>query len=267
MPSSFVTRFLRRRVDRQESSSSKPTADTPADPPPPYAAKTSTSNETTPAPTQTQPTSKQQALPSIQICPHETLSFERAQRIVNLKGFKTSYQPLDALTLCTGHEDRQFIGNHRLCRPSSRIQHSIEGHGSYKYTNSSAENFGTGLELKFEWTLRFGNVRSSQQGVSEESIRDLLVNSEVMLCPHLSIASNGVVKAIRGILDPKSDPIDPIEAWEAGGSPGTVREKCEHCSTKVKIVALIDNHVKIETKRYLGKCKSPTQEAWLAQCG
>lgn len=88
----------------------------------------------------------------IQLSPHEKLSLERVQRIVNLNGFIGSSRSLDALTSRPYHKDRAT--NHRLCKPTPDITLFIQGHASYE-SDMFDSQFKKGLFVKINWQIDF----------------------------------------------------------------------------------------------------------------
>ena len=127
------------------------------------------------------------------ICPHETLSFQRLQRILNLPGFRwTGMEALSAVP--TPYHDAITTGSKpsQICRPhpvSSEPQ-CAEGQAEYDY-NKVHEY----MKLKTHWRIDF--TRYQHLFDSYKSVQYLLTRSNVWLCPHRRLGDLNVVKVSR----------------------------------------------------------------------
>ena len=114
------------------------------------------------------------------ICPHETLSFQRFQRILNLPGFRgTGMEALSAVP--TPYHDAITTGSKpsQICRPhpvSSEPQ-CVECQAEYEYNRVHEY-------MKFKTHWRIDSTQYQHLFGSYKSIQYLLTPSNVWLCPH-----------------------------------------------------------------------------------
>lgn len=124
--------------------------------PPPY----NSSREAVVTDKRASPTSPS-SLGRLQICPHETLSFERLQRIAKLPNFRQHGRAIDALKGSPQQhirgrferKDSKEDGNIREVLPNPQDKNpliQVNGHGEILYNESDT---GTGLILMFRWNF------------------------------------------------------------------------------------------------------------------
>lgn len=230
--------------------------------PPPYtdAPNSTTNNQKAAAPN-----------PStgfIQVCPHETLSFDRLITIANLPNLKTNSKKIDALRPDPaqhhrGH-DKDTKEPQDSCKPlgykvDSYIG-SLKGFGTYSWKRDIPV---PGIVLSFHWEMRCLDP-SKVNCNSPTDLREMFEKANIQLCPHKKISDMDIVNIIYTIVNPNGKPADPIDRYLAK----EVGHDCGVCGTKIKIYKRKDGKDKtcrVDTKRYLGKGKDMSDEIWLPQ--
>ncbi|KAL2042040.1 hypothetical protein N7G274_005228 [Stereocaulon virgatum] len=160
----------------------------------------------------------------VQLCPHETLSFERMQRILNLPDFKESRKAIDALgaTAVPQHTRRQQ-DSLRRCNLSCKGSYlGTSGYVQLRYVSTEI-HLGkdltgySGLELSNSWTLYpilFTNPTSSKS-----SLKLTLDKTGLSICPHHAVNDPAIVDLIHKVMHPGDLLMDPIDEWMAKVAP------------------------------------------------
>ena len=204
--------------------------------------------------------------PSVRLCNHETLPFDRAHRIVNLPNFKENCsKSLDAL-------GAQQIPQHT--RSSAAVP--------YVCTNASGAivtcnlRYPTYPDLDFQGIGMILEQRWAKHQLHKDQTRDKSTlqacfskENDFAFCPHLRASSDEVVDRALRLVCPDAGHPDPVEEWllREGKSTlsGHIDLSCSKCKTKLTFHGSSD-YIHIIGKRYLGKCASREDEVWLQQC-
>lgn len=204
--------------------------------------------------------------PSVRLCNHETLPFDRAYRIVNLPNFKEECsRPLDAL-------GAKQIPQHT--RSSAAMPYECTNASGatvtcnvkyYMHPDFNFQRIGMILEQKWaKYNLHKGQTRdkSTLQAC-------FLKENDFAFCPHLRASSDEVVDRASRLACPDAGHPDPVEEWllREGKSnlSGNIDLSCSKCKTKLTFFGC-PNYISIIVKRYLGECASREDELWLQQC-
>ena len=207
--------------------------------------------------------------PRVQICPHETLSFDRLQRILALPNFKDVFlnKTLDALTAnCTPSQQHDFSpGSYtRTCRlPQAEGSCYTSPQGTFVYHYDHNQR---GLSLHSNWT--FTHTPSAVDD-SYGTLRRFLDHTGVWLCPHRRLGDPVVAEALHGRLHP-DQVMDPVEQYEVQARS---RDNCEACETGFEMdygPGRLGGHqrvVTVSTARFVGGAEAVDDPVWRAQCG
>ncbi|CAF9931459.1 hypothetical protein IMSHALPRED_008633 [Imshaugia aleurites] len=211
--------------------------------------------------------------PSVRICPHEKLSFERLQRILNLDRFKSSYEGIEAIGAKEEPQHLESLGSW-TCYPNGTYTNP-RGTFKFKYNHHHSKNHGwkillgpvIGLELSVTWTLGYYTCGMIDTEV-KESLEKL---GKVKLCPHKKLNDPWILQIIRreGTPDASSDPVDQ---WEKP-RPTSFEEnqECDQCKTHIQVTGdrILSKHLQamVKVTRCLGPGVSANDPDWLAQCG
>lgn len=206
----------------------------------------------------------------LRICPHENLSFERLQRIVNLPKFKSSNKTIDAIGGTQAKEHIQiFDFDDRTCCPIEG--HLFEAKGVFKLKYRSKHHVlrvssVVGLELHVTWTLGY-----YKDGATREDIEQYLEKlQEVPLCSHKSMNDPWIIDTMYMIAHPPEVSSDPIDQWQKPriSEPSIERDQdCQLCRTHIKLSGVAGRRPKVEVTRILGAGVSKDDLVWRAQCG
>lgn len=194
----------------------------------------------------------------VRLCPHEILSFKRAQRILSLYGQGDLHPTMDAFTsipqinnhaeLSGGEFGRRK--NPRLCK------HDPNGYDVLQAT--SDYGFENGLVLNIRWQLSFKAHPELLKSV--ECLQQFLDFCDVDLCPHKKLSDEEIAFKTFYSLEP---PPDPIEKFEIASMK---IKGCDQCGTDFWVSGRDDKKCRIETFRLLGTIESVDDKQWLAQC-
>lgn len=192
----------------------------------------------------------------VRLCPHETLSFERAQRIARMPGFRDSFKSIDAFTATAQpyHVQDSISWGKRLCKPnfySSDGFNIVKGSSSYKCSTYD------GLELEISWTMNFRD--NTHLCSSAANLEIFLDNFNTWLCPHKKLSNEVIIHKICYLMEA---PIDPVERYEAGVME--IDNCC--CCSNVKVLAVMDKFCEVRVIRKFGDLQSAKDKRWLAQC-
>lgn len=203
---------------------------------------------------------------SIQICPHESLSFERMKRIVRLPNFKYSGDEICAFTNASGHYHVSSEKEMYQCRPCPEVLKSLQANAFYKYQWSRDFRF-EGLVLCLDWTMRFDDHMDVTGSVWD--LQSFLDTLGIDICQHMRMSDARIASKLYRLCNPDhpDHPVgDPVEAYKKEKLHRRIAYKCAGCNTTYETWKDEEScHVLI--KRYLGKGKCAYQWGWLDQCG
>lgn len=211
----------------------------------------------------------------VQICPHETLSFERLQRITNLPNFKQNGKKIDALTPTSEHHHRGHDKDTNEAQDSCKpLGYDVSNTSGYADFMASLKGFGTyiwkssgpvpGILLSFHWEMRCVDT-TKVKCRSPNELQAFLEKTEIQLCAHKKISDMDVVNGIYGIVNPLGKPVDPIDRYMTK----EVGYDCEKCGTRIKVYKRkngSERTCRVDTKRFLGKAEQNEDPVWRAQC-
>ena len=198
----------------------------------------------------------------VQICPHETLSYERIKRIVHLPYFKYSGDNIGAFTKAPGLYHASSVAGTHLCKPYPKNFSSLKANGFYKYQQGYEGSY-EGLVLCVHWTMSFEDHMDLAGTVSD--LQRLLDALNIDLCQHTTMGELWIAKKLYRLCNPSRPAGDPVEAYEALHRSRRT-ERCRRCHTTFEIYKE-GKKCHITVKRYLGMGTSPYEKRWLAQCG
>lgn len=203
--------------------------------------------------------------PSIRLCKHETLPFDRAYRIVNLPNFKKNTSLLDALGA------KQIPQHSRSSASQPYVCTDVSGataRCNFKYAVHPDYDFHRkGMILQQTWT-KYGLHKDQTQDRS--TLQAYLSNeNDFAFCPHLRASSDEVVDRTIRFVCPDAVHPDPVEEWlisETRLNPcENLQYSCAKCNTKLTFHGRPD-YIDITARRLLGECGSPKDNLWLQQC-
>ena len=193
----------------------------------------------------------------VRLCPHETLSFKRAQRILSLYSQGDLHPTMDAFTAAPEVNHSDFSGgefgrrkNPRLCK--------LDPDGSDIVQATSDYGFDKGLILNIRWQLSFKAHPELLKSV--ESLQQFLESCDVFLCPHKRLSNEEIAFKTFYSLKPPTDPTEKFEiaSMKING--------CDQCGTDFWVSGRDDKKCRVETFRPLGTIESVDDKQWLAQC-
>ena len=210
----------------------------------------------------------------VQICPHEILTSERFQRILNLPKFKDGDDKIDALSPTSschhrGH-DKATKECQDSCKPLDIAQHpgfvaKLKGFGSYAYKASPPAKYVPGLVLSFHWEMKCLDSSDVEYDSTME-LQQFLEQTRIWLCPHKKISDMDIVNRIHPIINPNGKPADPIDRYLAKGE----RLDCEHCTTSIRVYrrtgGIQGKTCRVDTTRCLGTGLERGYSIWRDQC-
>ena len=151
----------------------------------------------------------------VQICPHETLSFERTKRIVHLPYFKYSGNKIGAFTESPGpHHVRSSAGIYRF-KPYPKTFNSLKATAFYKYQRGFEESYD-GLVLCLDWSMKLDEHREFTGSVEE--LQRFLNLLEIQLCQHIRISDARIAARFYKFRNRGRRAGDPVEAYEEARS-------------------------------------------------
>ena len=199
----------------------------------------------------------------VQICPHETLSFERMKRIVCLPHFKYSRDKIGALTKIPGHHHVSSAEGTYRCTPYPKAFGSLKAKGFYKY-QLGYEGSYDGLVLCVDWTMNFDKHMDLAGGCVSD-LQRFLDPLDIQLCRHTKIGDARIASKLYGFCNPSRAAGDPVEAYEEVHRSRRT-DRCTRCHTTFETYKE-GKSCHILVKRYLGKGTSAYESRWLAQSG
>ena len=191
--------------------------------------------------------------PCLQVCPHETLSFENLQKIATSVAIDN--ETIDALTSsCHEHRSQFDLTSKKTKSTCVSSPGLLKGSGVYIAEESKDPAHGPGVALCFQWDLGFlDGIRGQVETAAE--LHQFLGAEVICLCQHKRISDSDVVNAIFGFIKRPSG--------------HDVVINCERCETEITVFAGVegdDQMCRVTTKRYLGAARKPDDPVWLAQC-
>ena len=197
---------------------------------------------------------------SVQICPHETLSFERMKRIVNLPNFKYGRDKIGAFTNTPSHHHVPSRAGTYRCKPYPKDFSSLKAKGCYKYEWAGGY---AGLVLCVDWSMDLDEHKACTGSVPE--LQRLLNALDIRLCEHITVGDPTIVAELFGFCNPSRVEGDPLEAYEEAHRVRRAR-RCTGCHTTFETYRE-GGAFHVLVKRYLGQGTSIYEGRWLAQCG
>ncbi len=201
--------------------------------------------------------------PYVQLCPHETLSFERFQHILALPGFRDACPTLDALAVSDGPHYKKKFADRRSCRLDGEgSPTSSTGSLSYRYDLERR-----GLVLKTNWTFINSEVDPDLWD-TERRLRRFFKYLRVSLCPHENLGDTMRVKRIFDEVhsDAGCDWREDKPVRNPEGDPRPLDETCLLCGTTISIHTYGEQCIRVATERFLGDGRSEEDPFWLLQC-
>ena len=197
---------------------------------------------------------------SVQLCPHDTLPFERARRLADFIGCGRRSRPHPALL--SDRNGDHSAGPYRLCKPVRGFPDLIRGDIQYHIFTPEFFN-AKGLFVVSTWVINLRHLKELEN--NQEGFRDLLSQSRIELCAHQKLVDPWAFGEICQIAIPSKDEAQPSarSGEEEISTPSNLT--CEQCATKIKIYDR-GFSIDVQVVRYLGKGKSETDPLWLAQC-
>ncbi len=193
----------------------------------------------------------------VRLCPHETLSFKRAQKIFSLYGQGDLYPTMDAFTPAPQLNHSELSGgefgrrNHpRLCKQDPNGYDVLQATSDY--------GFEKGLVLNIRWQLSLKAHPELLKSV--ECLQQFLDSCDIFLCPHKKLSDEEIAFKTFYSLIP---PTDPIEKFEIASMK--IRG-CDQCGTEFWVSGRDDKKCRVETFRPLGTIESVDDKQWLSQC-
>ena len=197
---------------------------------------------------------------SVQLCPHDTLRFERARQLADFLGGGNRLRSYPALL--SGRDGDHSAGSHRLCKPVPGSPNLIRG--DIQYHSSSPEySYLRGLFVVSTWVINLLDLE--ELDYNKKGFYDLLSQSRIEMCAHEKIIDPWAFGEICKIASSSKHGAQPSARWGGKERPCGSRLKCGRCATTIRI---LDREFSIEIKvvRYLGKVKSEMDQLWWTQC-
>ena len=208
----------------------------------------------------------------IQLCPHETMSFERLQVILDLPNFKKGFRSIDASGATTvPQHSRSSADSSRMCKlDKNHSKCTITRDVRLIYVNQASHADSRyrhpRLEIRSNWHSYDPRTTASQ--MSKEYIRGYLNSVERALCPHQALDMTWLIDTYYLIVHSDKQDMDPVDEWliQADGTTRKpYRYDCPHCATVYKVSG-ISYYISIDIERFLGRGTSATDPEWAAQC-
>ena len=197
---------------------------------------------------------------SVQLCPHDTLPFERARRLADFIGCGRRSRSHPALL--SDRNGGHSAGPHRLCKPVPGFPNLIRG--NIQYHDFTPEFFNLkGLFVVSTWVINLRHLKELEK--NKEGFQDLLSQSRIELCAHQKLVDPWAFGQICQIAVSSRDEAQPSARCGEEERSTSSNLLCEQCPTKIKIYDC-GFSIDVQVVRYLGKGKSETDPLWLAQC-
>lgn len=193
----------------------------------------------------------------VRLCPHEILSFKRAQRILALYGQGDLHPTMDAFTSAPELNHSELSGGEfgrrkhpRLCKQDPNGYDVLQATSDY--------GFEKGLILNIRWQLSFKAHPELLKSV--ECLQQFLDSCDIFLCPHKKLSDEEIAFKTFYSLEP---PTDPVEKFEIASMK---IKSCDRCGTDFWVSGRDDKKCRVETFRPLGTLEYVDDEQWRAQC-
>ena len=218
---------------------------------------------------------------SLQLCPHEDLTFERLRSIKGIL-YKKHVKEIDIIH---NTEEKQHAENQDqdiwVCHADDRL-HDHTGTFRMKLSSKPHKIFGhkrdpvVELELHVCWKLDIWGARSD---TTRDKINLFLQKSDkVPLCPHSMMNDPWMQKTVynfRKVRDvPKPSSVDKYMQGTHKSKPSPSQPPqaydCERCKTHVEVSYepyYVCDVVFVKITRHLGEGNVENDPTWLAQCG
>ena len=197
---------------------------------------------------------------SVQLCPHDTLPFERARRLADFIacGRRSRSHP----ALLSDRNGDHSAGPYRVCKPVPGFPNLIRGDIQYHILTPEFCNL-KGLFVASTWVINLHHLKELEN--DKEGFQDLLSQSRIELCAHQKLVDPWAFGEICRIAISSKGEALPSARCGREERPSPSNLTCEQCATKIKIY---DRGISIDVQavRYLGKGKSEMDPLWLAQC-
>ena len=202
---------------------------------------------------------------SVQICPHETLSFERMKRIVNLPNFKPrGRDKIGAFTKAPSLYHVPSSAGNYCCKPYPKDFSSLKAKGYYKYQLGWEIDY-SGLILCVDWSMNLDEHKDFTGSVSV--LQKFLNVLDIHLCHHITMGDSTIAAELFRFCNPSRVEGDPVEAYEEAHR-GRSAHRCTNCHTIFETYQEEEGEAcHILVKKYLGHGTSIYEGQWLAQCG
>ena len=203
----------------------------------------------------------------VRICPHQTLSFEKFQKIANNRDLQEGGQ-LEAFVKLPKH-------HHGFARPWRQCYVNNRSMAAHFVTTASIEHNSKhpkrpdGLMLFQDWTCAISGNFGYSAIRSKKALGQMLEKPSIWLCPHLNLGDSCFVNAAWEVLYPVGKPPkDRNEKYTAKHNKHPSM-RCEDCDTYIDVFyagALLGWLILFETRRYLGTGESLDDPIWRKQC-
>ena len=197
---------------------------------------------------------------SVQLCPHDTLRFERARRLADFIGRGT--RPRSHPALLFGRNGDHSAGPHRLCKPVPGCPNVIRGDILY-HSSSPEYPCLRGLFVASTWLINLLDLEELEY--NEDGFHDLLSQSRIELCPHQRLVDPGAFGEICKIAFPSKYGAQSSARCGGEERPRGSKLKCGLCATTTRINDR-EFSIEINVVRYLGKVKTEMDQLWWTQC-
>ena len=217
---------------------------------------------------------------SLQVCPHEDLTFERLQLIKGIL-LKKHVKEIDIIhnTKEKQHKQRPTLGNIWTCSANdSRIS---EGTFKMKLSSTPRTFFGHSrsrvieLELHVRWTLQIPKFSDNDPDKIHSCLQKF---DKIPLCRHRMMNDRWIQESVYNYQTaPDPTKISAIDQYMQDTHKSTRPPlqnipafDCDRCKTHVEVSGedmIIWNDIFVEITRHLGEGVVENDPAWLAQCG
>lgn len=197
---------------------------------------------------------------SVQLCPHDTLRFERARQLADFIGRGSRSRSHPALSF--GRNGDHSAGPHRLCKPVPGSPNLIRGDILY-HSSSPEYPHLRGLFVASTWVINLLDLEELEY--NEQGFHDMLSQSRIELCPHQRLVDPGAFGEICKIAFPSQYGAQSSARCGGEERPRGSKLKCGLCATTTRINDR-EFSIEINVVRYLGKVKTEMDQLWWTQC-
>jgi len=215
--------------------------------------------------------------PYIRVCPHQTLTFGQFNEIA-ASPLSGNNKSLDILVKFSNpHLSTLDQTEITAPGPHERIVNSISGADTMETRSEIpflrpqlSPVFESGFVLNAYWEILF-YATTSPGNYQKPIMRNLLLRSNVWLCPHTKMWGKYVLNTLFALLVPNESD-DEIYRPHTGAI-GEDRINCPRCDTAISVVCLTKYPERsrgakclVKVRRYLGKGQNEKDPAWAKQC-